>query len=165
MKLHILWSVGEVVDGPHNQLLVHSGSLQLSAVRLDGVESTGGVKKDDPHNDPCLLQVREGSVQQIDDGILYYDIRPVGELQGLKCWVHQRAKVVQDDPELEVAKEDSCEGVSSRRAGEDVVGVLIWLKMCIQSLQSSSNWNRLVHARAQAEDSGVWEYARGWMSA
>ena len=73
MKPQVLWSVGEVVNGPCSQLLVHSGSLQLPSqqCRLDGVESTGEVEKHNRHSAPHLLQVREGSVQQIDYDILH----------------------------------------------------------------------------------------------
>ena len=99
MKPHVLWSLGEVVDGLRSQLLVHSSFLQLPSqqCKLEGVESTGEVKKHDPHSAPRLLLVRERSVQ-IDDSVLHSDTRPVGELQGLKRRAHQRAKVVQDEP-------------------------------------------------------------------
>ena len=99
MKPYVLWSVGEVVDGPRSQLLVHSGSLQLPSkqCRLDGVESPGEVEKHDPHSAPHLLQVREGLVQQIDDDILHSDTRPAGKLQGALS-SPEGERLVQDEP-------------------------------------------------------------------
>ncbi|KAI3357227.1 hypothetical protein L3Q82_015684 [Scortum barcoo] len=45
-----------------------------------------------------LLQVRQGSLQQVDDGIIHPNAGLVCKLQGIHVWAHQGAEVPEDDP-------------------------------------------------------------------
>lgn len=77
MKPHLLGSVGEVVHGPRSQLAVAPSSSNGS----NSVEGT--VEKHDLHSASGLLQVLEGSVQQVDD-------IPRGGCRGWVGWVMRR---------------------------------------------------------------------------
>ncbi|KAI3374072.1 hypothetical protein L3Q82_022644, partial [Scortum barcoo] len=63
---------------------------------LDGVECTGEIKEHDPHSASSLLQVSEGGVKEVDDGIIHPDVRLVGELQRVHEGAHQRAQMGED---------------------------------------------------------------------
>ncbi|KAI3359510.1 hypothetical protein L3Q82_013913 [Scortum barcoo] len=45
-----------------------------------------------------LPQVRQGSLQQVDDGIIHPNAGLVCKLQGIHVWAHQGAEVPEDDP-------------------------------------------------------------------
>ena len=72
---HILWPVSEVIQEPGREVLVHPCQLQLvpQECRLYSVESTGEIKEHDPHSASRLLQVRQWSVQEEDDGVVHSD--------------------------------------------------------------------------------------------
>jgi len=55
---HILWPVGEVVEDPSGEVVIHSRALQLvpQDCGLDGVESTGEIKEHDSHSAPSLFR-------------------------------------------------------------------------------------------------------------
>ena len=88
MKPHVLWSIGEVVGGPRSQL------LQSTPASFSPVQAECYWKHWRSQTTWLLLK---GLSQQIDS-ILHSDTMPVGNMQGVKCWLHQRVKVVQDEP-------------------------------------------------------------------
>ncbi|KAI3371773.1 hypothetical protein L3Q82_024329 [Scortum barcoo] len=95
---HKLWSVCEVVQNPCSEVMIQP---QLAAAcpqqpGLDGVECTGEIKEHDPHSASSLLQVSEGGVKEVDDGIIHPDVRLVGELQRVHEGAHQRAQMGED---------------------------------------------------------------------
>ena len=51
---------------------VHSSVFQLVLQQngLDGVESTGELTEHDPHSASSCFQVGEGSVEEVDDGVV-----------------------------------------------------------------------------------------------
>lgn len=69
---HILWTVGEIVQDPVFEVMVHPGVLQLvpQKCRLYGIESTGEIIKHDSHSAPRFLQVRESSVLEEDHSVV-----------------------------------------------------------------------------------------------
>ncbi|KAI3355899.1 hypothetical protein L3Q82_004448 [Scortum barcoo] len=57
-------------------------------------------KKGNPHSVSSVFQVRQGSLQQVDDGIIHPNAGLVCKLQGIHVWAHQGAEVPEDDPLL-----------------------------------------------------------------
>ena len=73
----MLWTVGEVVEYPGGEVVIHPRDLQLVSQEMDGVEGTGEIKEHDPHRAPSLLQVGEGPLQEVDDGVIHPDGRGI----------------------------------------------------------------------------------------
>ncbi|KAI3367054.1 hypothetical protein L3Q82_009687, partial [Scortum barcoo] len=71
-------------------------SLSPSSLGWMDVECTGEIKEHDPHSASSLLQVSEGGVKEVDDGIIHPDVRLVGELQRVHEGAHQRAQMGED---------------------------------------------------------------------
>lgn len=78
---------GEIVQDPPHDEVVHHSSCHFITQQWwhHGVENSE-VGEHDPHSASCLLQLREGSVQQIDDCIIHPSVWLVGEMKQVNYW-------------------------------------------------------------------------------
>ena len=78
-------------------MLVHPCELQLVPQECS-VEKTGEIKEHDPHSASGLLQVRQSSVQEEDDGVVHSDAGLICKLERVHKRTHQRAEMDKDQP-------------------------------------------------------------------
>lgn len=56
---------------------------------MDGFEGTGEIEEHHPYSAPSIFQVREGSVYEVEDSVIYPIARLIGELKWVQQWAQQ----------------------------------------------------------------------------